>query len=74
MHCLQSTPQPNVDKFTQIIIIKLKKISSPSKFLDFIGSETGSHDIRVQINKSIFRHVTIFMFHKTIHDNWLNEL
>ena len=40
------------------------KISSPSELLDFIvnGSETGSHDNRVQINKSIFRHVSIFMF------------
>ena len=46
-------------------LLKLNpKISSPSEFLDFIvnGSETGSHDHRVQINKSIFRHATIFMF------------
>ena len=46
-------------------LLKLNpQISSPSEFLDFIvnGSETGSHDHRVQINKSIFRHVTIFMF------------
>ena len=46
-------------------LLKLNpKLSSPSEFLDFIvnSSETGSHDHRVQINKSIFRHVTIFMF------------
>ena len=46
-------------------LLKLNpKISSLSEFLDFIvnGSETGSQDHRVQINKSIFRHVSIFMF------------
>ena len=52
-----------IPMLTNLLNLNLK-ISSPSEFLDFIvnGCETGSHDLRVQINKSIFRHATIFMF------------